>query len=139
MKLSTQQVNAIVDTLELAHNKKEEEQEEKKKKEAKGKYKTKSQTILNELSNLSEITKHYLSEGNNDFFDYSYKNNKRVAKPNKITLSDIEDSLEMMEEDDYGSGQSFDTNEEKRKVVMMSIECKDMQELCKKLGIELPK
>lgn len=150
MNLSKQYINAIVDTLEIEHNKKykkEETDEDGLTKEEEAALKVKTKRIRGILNKLPKDVKDFLEsdEGGQYFW------NKKVQSEAE-TLENLRQAYIDKKIYDKANGEAakrlksgkpnpaiFDRDEVSRKVVLLVIECKTLDELSKKLGVKLTK
>lgn len=147
MNLSTKQLNAFVNTLELEHNKiwaSKVDEEGLTKKELQD-LKLKNERIRKGLNSLSMETKLLLQEEDCSWFKglYRGKENKGKLEDVKVTFEILKDQLiEQKEEEEHKSKIAkskphiFDRQEVERNVILASIDCADLAQLCKKFGIK---
>jgi len=124
MNLSSQQIKAIIDTVEKNWNEKNNKNIVTLKKFNKNKYLEKAKLIVKEVNGLSLDTIKYLYDSDFSFFNYK-------DKRNKLTLTLVYE--EFIEDEELNKNREeiskFDRTECERKVILASIESKDLKEL----------
>lgn len=140
MNLSSQQINAVVATLEKEHNDKQEakrKEQEKKGIAPKQTIKKLVASVTKELNSLSVEARRAIETGIS-FTEYNRKTKMQNVVP--VKSFDVQRAIEdYMEEDaeakiPVDGSKPFDKDEIKRQVVMASIESKDVSEILKKMG-----
>lgn len=134
MRLQTQQVNALVATLEIEHNKKYNSDEDGLSDKETKEIKARAKRVRLALIHLPKDAKKYLDMSG------SFYNGKPLSE--KIILEELkEEYINDRDNKERKKGKRdlsvFDREEVKRKIIMTSMSCKTLEELSKKLGIKI--